>query len=718
MLDSLEIISKQQLLDWPAADTIVVTVNNRMAIHLKKELIAAKRSDAKVFELTQVQPWTHFLEFLHERLVFTLGELPAAKQLSHFAALLYWEAVLEEQKLNTLNLTKLAKSLADAHVLQVEWDIEIEELEETPEYIEYKNIKTQYLQRLQRRGAIDGPLRNQWLVDQLRQGAANYQAATSNEILAASVSFQLHKKFAKKIVLLGFRELSAIQSGLLTACKDLGAELYVLNSGQDTASELQVIRTQSRSEELEAAVNWAKQMLEKHPRGRFAIVDPLLQTELNTVRRYLHERIQDGGLKTDLLYNVAIGRPLSDWTIVRSALAWLKLFIKLTNSQRISTQDLGESLLLGQEALVSTCSNQLNRLDLKLRDSRKVSYNKKQVQQFLHEISDEFSVSNQEAFELFSDAKYLRLNQWLQKFKAFFEIFTFPGLKKLSSVQYQVCTAFEQALKTVASLSPVLDQMTAADAFYLLDRVCKQQIFQPQRAVTARLDVLGILEAEGAKWDAGWILSMQDDVLPTVPKPNPLLPKAALLRVDAPRSDHRREFLWAEAMLKSLLETAPDIKISWHAFAGEMPTKASPLITQYLAAEQWSTLDDLPELNQTELERDTKAELEFLRDNYGPPVPTDGLLSGGSRLINLQAINPQWAFSAYRLHMREFASYPRYELDSLQRGNFIHASLEGFWNEVRDQASLKAMDDMALKEKISEVVDASARSELLCDSAA
>ena len=717
MLDSLEIISRQQLLDFPATDTMVVTVNNRMAIHLKKELIAAKRHDAKVFQLAQVQPWNLFLEFLYERLIFTAGKVPAAKQLTPFASLLYWEAVLEEQHLNTLNLTKLAKVLSDAYTLQVEWGVQVEALEETPEYIEYKKIKAHYLQRLQERDAIDGPLKNQWLLEQLQQHAVN---ASSNTDSSTDTTQRLQKNIAKKIVLLGFRELSAIQVDLLNTCQALGAELYILESELEEVAKLQVIRTQSRAEELEVAVNWAKQMLQKHPRGRFAIIDPMLQTELNTVRRYLHERIQDGGLNADLLYNVAIGRPLSDWSIVRSALAWLKLFIKLSASKRMPTQEIGESLLLAQEALVSTWADQLSAVDLALRQNNKVSYSKHQVKQFLYDISDEFSELTERAFALFADdEKYLRLNRWLQKFKAFFELFAFPGIKKLSSAQYQVCGAFEQALKNAVPLSQALDHMTASDAYYLFERVCKQQIFQPQRAPTARLDVLGMLEAEGAKWDAVWILSMQGDVLPTVPKPNPLLPKSALLRVDAPRTDHKREFLWAEAMLKSLLKTAPDITISWHAFAGEMPTKASPLIHQHLAEEKWAKVEDLDEVNQaaTESQQATPAALEFLRDDYGPPVPADGLLSGGSRLIDLQAINPQWAFAVYRLHMRAFEPYPRYELDRMQRGSFIHASLESFWRDVRDQATLNAMSDSELEAKIAEVVDASARSELLFDSA-
>ena len=86
-----------------------------------------------------------------------------------------------------------------------------------------------------------------------------------------------------------------------------------------------------------------------------------MQTEVDTVRRYLHEQIQESGLKTDLLYNVAIGRALSDWSIVRSALAWLGLFIKLEQNNRIATHVLGESLLLAQEGLMSNYADELTK---------------------------------------------------------------------------------------------------------------------------------------------------------------------------------------------------------------------------------------------------------------------------------------------------------------------------------------------------------------------
>ncbi|XVN73854.1 hypothetical protein AAEX37_00930 [Oligella sp. MSHR50489EDL] len=727
MLDGLVSISRQGLLDLEAAETMVVTVNNRMAIHLKRVLIGAKRESARVFELARVLPWSGFADLLTERAAFAVGAVPAAKQLSHFAALLYWEAVLEGQQkqqsypaqavyeanqalqagrhqqeqqaqpFKTLNLSKLARVMADAHTLEEDWAISVDDTEVTPEYSKYQSIKSHYLDRLRQRDAIDGPLRDQWLLAQLQQcDAAN----------AALLP-------AKNIVLLGFRELSPTQSALLAACQALGATLYTLDEDSRIAEHLQVYTAHSRREELQAAVDWAKAQLATHPGGRFAIIDPLLQTEISTVRRYLHERIQESGITADLLYNVAIGRPLSDWSIVRSALACLSLFIKLAKNNRLPTQELGESLLLAQEALLSAWADDLNALDLKLRRDNKISYSKAEVQKLFNEISDEFIELTQQAFTLFVESKNLKFTQWLSRFKAFFELFKFPGMDKLSSAQYQVCHAFDEALSNAAALSPLLDTMSSIEALHLFERLCRQQIFQPQRAATVRLDVLGMLEAEGAKWDAVWILSMQDDVLPTVPKPNPLIPKVALQRVGAPRSDQQREFEWAEGMLKKLLATANQIYISWHAFDGEMPTKASPLLIQYVPEAQWQPLAGQFSVDIAAAQS-FGAAVEYLQDDNGPPVT--GLLSGGSRLIDLQAKNPLWAFAVYRLHMEAFKPYPRYELDRLQRGSFIHAALEQFWKEVRDQASLQAMDDLELKHKIAEVVDFSANGKLLFDS--
>lgn len=55
-------------------------------------------------------------------------------------------------------------------------------------------------------------------------------------------------------------------------------------------------------------------------------------------------------------------------------LAWLKLLITLIKQDRINTDDLGQSLLLGQEALLSKWADALSARDHKLRTKNRVSY--------------------------------------------------------------------------------------------------------------------------------------------------------------------------------------------------------------------------------------------------------------------------------------------------------------------------------------------------------
>lgn len=74
MLDTLPTISTQQLLELPMADTLVITVNNRMAIQLKQTLVTAHRDQARVFRIADVQPWNRFVDFVTERLILLWGD--------------------------------------------------------------------------------------------------------------------------------------------------------------------------------------------------------------------------------------------------------------------------------------------------------------------------------------------------------------------------------------------------------------------------------------------------------------------------------------------------------------------------------------------------------------------------------------------------------------------------------------------------------------------
>src|SRR5699024_1598742 len=112
----------------------------------------------------------------------------------------------------------------------------------------------------------------------------------------------------------------------------------------------------------------------------------------------------------------------------------------------------------------------------------------------------------------------------------------------------------------------------------LVQRLALETLFQPQRDPAARLDVLGLLEAEGGWWDAVWVLGLTDEALPAAPSPNPFIPLRVLREAGAPRATPERELAWASAMYGSLQACAPEVWLSHPELDGERELQPSPLM--------------------------------------------------------------------------------------------------------------------------------------------
>src|SRR5699024_10015567 len=123
---------------------------------------------------------------------------------------------------------------------------------------------------------------------------------------------------------------------------------------------------------------------------------------------------------------------------------------------------------------------------------------------------------------------------WAQHIRHVLTCWGFPGDVPLSSHAWQVLEAFDQVLHRFACLSASLPACSWVKARRLLHQLAEETLFQPQRDAAARLDVLGLLECEGGRWDAVWVMGLSDDSLPARPRPNTLIPLAVLRRVEAP----------------------------------------------------------------------------------------------------------------------------------------------------------------------------------------
>ncbi|WP_313067573.1 PD-(D/E)XK nuclease family protein, partial [Achromobacter animicus] len=266
---------------------------------------------------------------------------------------------------------------------------------------------------------------------------------------------------------------------------------------------------------------------------------------------------------------------------------------------------------------------------------------------------------------------------WMLRMKAALTALGFPGEAPLDSVGYQVMGALGDALGSFSALAPAAGRLGGLAAVNLLESVARSSSFQPQRDPLARLDVLGLLEAEGGYWDGVWLLGLTDDVLPASPKPNPLLPLAVLRQARAPRATPEREREWAEGMYAALCRCAPGIIVSHAHMDGERELRPSPLIAA-LPLTDWA-----PVLAESQ----AALPQESLDDSQGPPLAAGNRGGGGLDVLDTQARNPLWAFVRHRLGGRELAPYADAATVNV-RGQFLHKALEIVWGMMPDQDAL------------------------------
>jgi probable DNA repair protein len=429
--------------------------------------------------------------------------------------------------------------------------------------------------------------------------------------------------------------------------------------------------------EWRAAADWAASRLKADPAGRYAIVSPQLEAESPFARRVLSQALAGRDGAPAFAFNVAVGRPLDEWPMARAALAWLRALAECAQGKGCGVGVLGAALLAGHCAGDVRDRARLAAIDARWRRQGQLHVAPQAWRKLLADLPALAQAWNH-ATEIWTQGgRQATCDVWMLRMKAALTALGFPGEAPLDSVGYQVMGALGDALGSFSALAPAAGRLGGVAAVNLLESVARSSSFQPQRDPLARLDVLGLLEAEGGYWDGVWLLGLTDDVLPASPKPNPLLPLAVLRQARAPRATPEREREWAEGMFAALCRCAPDIIVSHAHMDGERELRPSPLIAA-LSLTEWTP---------ARTEAQAVLPQESLDDSQGPPLAAGNRGGGGLDVLDTQARNPLWAFVRHRLGGRELAPYADAATVNV-RGQFLHKALEVVWGMMPDQDAL------------------------------
>lgn len=672
------------LADMPAGGTLVLTVNNRWARRLTQALAERLRSTRQVSELPHIVPLASWYREAAESLAFVPDAHLPAHWLDSFASAMVWMDVIHEAEAERLLMDAAqAASLArEADTLLDEWDIEVLGPEETDEYRRFLAWRAAYLEKLQ---ALDAEDANQAI----------------GRVLAAMRQQAI--RWPQVLVLAGFTEQSPRMQRILALAREAGTQCLALTEEQADTGEATRLMAVDHAAEWREAAAWAAQQLVAQPEGRFAIVASGLEADAPLARRVLARALRPLApeLPESAWFNISVARPLPQWPAVRAALAWLKVMAGWDDTSGCDAATLGAALLAGHvdwDGLRWPPAA----LDAQWRRRGWSTVGAAHWNRVLQDGGEAFAERWQRAREAW------RVPQgaagaavWAAAMRHTLDALGFPGRQQIDSVSYQVLEAFGEALARFAALEPVAGRLGGRMAVALLERLADSMPFQPQRDFRARLDVLGLLEAEGGRWDGLWVIGLTDEVLPASPKPNPLVPAPALRRAGAPRATAGRERAWAAQLYEALLRGAPAVVFSHAEREGERELRPSPFIAGLPVVPPQAAAANAPPLH-----------LEELDDSQGPPLAEGEQVTGGLDVLDTQARNPLWAFVRHRLGGRELPAYEPVAGMNV-RGQFLHHALELLGHMLPDQDQLHAaMEEGRLEALVVEVVRQAAQEHL------
>lgn len=444
------------------------------------------------------------------------------------------------------------------------------------------------------------------------------------------------------------------------------------------------------AEELRAAACWARSQLEARPQSRLAVVVPDLNGRIAEAERAFRQVFDPPGFA--LLtrgaepWHISLGLPLAQWPIVADALLVLGL-----SPQRLAHPDairlVRSPFVDGAERESRSRPRLLTELTERVPywlDARELAYRAGHVQ--AERLGGRLSSWQRQRSE---QPRSAQPSAWARAFAEELAALGYGRGRGLDSPEFQAWRRWQEVLEGFGSLDAVSDRpLSRSRALKLLRERAAAVVFR-ERDPGAPVEILGVEEALGSRFDAIWICSLDQDHWPASRQVHALIPPALQAAVPAASSEGSLER--ARLQLEGLGRCAPDLLGSYSQ--GDEERELSLLVP--VDGEPLKFEPDQPVAPVT---------LERIEADARAPAAVAEARGGGTGLLQRQSDCPFKAFAVDRLRARE-RNAPRPGLSPAQRGQLIHAALRTFWSGIDGLVALQALSAQAREEAISAAVE-------------
>ena len=485
------------------------------------------------------------------------------------------------------------------------------------------------------------------------------------------------------LVFAGFDEWSPARFRLRSALEQRTGSVSLYQSEKSDGS-VSLSGCSSPDDELLRAARWARTCFEHDPQQAIAVVVPDLSARAETVRRVFADiwvpDWRSKGLPDGLPLNLSYGRPLAQTPVVDAALRLLRL-----TDGRATFNDF--SLFLRSPWLKGAADEAAARalLEVELRDCTRIEFALADVAALCTKRAPVVGAIINHVMALSGLRERCLPTDWALKFADFLQAVGWPDASAPDSETWQTLKAWNELLRAFAASGDVAGPLSRGEAVALLGQLAQQRLFQPE-GVDSGVQVMGVLEAAGHRFDKLWVCGMARELWPPASRPDPFIPLQLQRRLRMPDSSAARVLEYTRKVTGRLINCADQAVCSWPMQLDGEELRPSPLV-QDSAVMSAQVSGENAVWNESAF---GQGNLELLERDPPPVFPAGATARGGVSVLNLQAVSPLNAFIERRLGAFEMR-VPPIGINAMQKGNLTHRALEDLYRAHPSRDAVAAL---------------------------
>ena len=198
---------------------------------------------------------------------------------------------------------------------------------------------------------------------------------------------------------------------------------------------------------------------------------------------------------------------------------------------------------------------------------------------------------------------------------------------------------------------------------------------------SATIDIYGFDEYPIKKYDAIWVMNMNDIYYPGNKQGNPFLSKKIQDKYHI--NDKHSLKIDLETKLKRIRNSSENITISY-----SKKDDQDSVIEKTKLPNEIEIISDEEYVDNKGLSNHDNNQ-EWIKDDIAPPLNSDLVkIRQGIKCLEAQLICPAWAFYSFRLGAERYEFDLQDEISPMARGNLIHKALELFWKSIKHSDKL------------------------------